>query len=41
MLFGKRLTGSELMLTNNETDIKLTRSLENRDILLKGTTKKL
>ena len=38
-----RLMGWELMLTNNEMKdiIKIIKSLENREILLKGTTRKL
>ena len=38
-----RLMGWELMLTNNEIKdiIKIIKSLENREILLKGATRKL
>ena len=38
-----RLMGWEPMLTNNEVKdiIKIIKSLENREILLKGTTRKL
>ena len=38
-----RLTGSGIALTNNEIKdiINVIRSLENRGILLKGTTKKI
>ena len=47
--FGKKIkkeisiiTGSGITLTNNEIkDIKLIRSLENRGIFLKGTTRKV
>ena len=38
-----KLTGSEIALTKNGIDdiIKVTRSLKNRGMLLKGTTKKI